>query len=98
VPANEVAEVAAQIRRLIFFCSLDGGEDIGWDPEDVRDSEAPEYGVYVLPRLGPPVECAHSFEQFVFDICLGERGPDYLRIDEREWKESPYRQEGRWAY
>jgi hypothetical protein len=96
VPVFEVADMIATIRRLVFFCSLDGSEYIGWDPEDVRDSDAPEYGVYILPRLGPPIDCAHSFEQFVFDICLGDRYPDYVPTDRQEWRE--YREESLWVY
>jgi hypothetical protein len=96
VPAGEVAGVVARIRRLVFFASLDADEFIGWDPEDVRDSEAPEYGVYILPRCRPPIECAYSFEQFVFDIGLGDRFPDYIPTDREWWRED--RESLLWTY
>ena len=96
IPQQEVPGIVAQVRRLVFFASLDAEEYIGWDPEDVRDSDAPEYGVYILPRCAPPVYCAHSFEQFVFDICLGDRFPEHIPTDREAWRED--REPYLWVY
>jgi hypothetical protein len=35
-----------QVYRLIVFGSDQSGDQYGWDPEDVTDPGAPEYGVY----------------------------------------------------
>jgi SMI1 / KNR4 family (SUKH-1) len=61
-----------RVRRLVAFCHTGGGDYYGWDPEDVRDAAAHEYGVYLVPRHGKRVEqVAGSFLDFLGDYCLG---------------------------
>jgi hypothetical protein len=56
---------AGRVRRLILFASTFGGDRYGWDPEDVRDPEGPEFGIYRVPHGGPLEYAAASFSEFV---------------------------------
>jgi hypothetical protein len=63
----------ARINRLIFF-AFDTclGDDVGWDPEEVRDAASNEYGIYVVER--DEHECARpfadSFTEFITERVL----------------------------
>jgi hypothetical protein len=59
-----------RIRRLVFFCREQGGDLIGWDPEDVRDPRGREYGVFRYGRANTAEELADSFAGFVERVCL----------------------------
>ena len=62
-----------RILRLIQFCDTHGGDYIGWDPEDVRDSAKHEYGIYIMPHSsGWCRPLASSFKEFIQDVCLGD--------------------------
>jgi hypothetical protein len=74
-----------QIKRLHFFASTSGSEAIAWDPDDVRDPDRHEYGIYILMHdLNSPELLASSFERFVFDVCLGN-GYFRLRTEDARW-------------
>jgi hypothetical protein len=87
VQKQEIPVEIERIRRMIFFCSVESEEYIGWDPKDVRNSKANEYGVYILPGLGRPVFCASTFAEFVLEICLGDQWPKYHYVDRESWME-----------
>src|SRR5689334_13955435 len=42
-------------RRLVLFAKDIGPDYYGWDPEDVRDAGAHEYGIYALMHSDPRV-------------------------------------------
>jgi len=59
--------VAAQIGRLVSFASDFSGDQFGWDPEDVIDSDAPEFGIYVWHHGDDEqaVKLTRTFEGFI---------------------------------
>jgi hypothetical protein len=60
-------------RRLVLFAKDIGPDYYGWDPEDVRDTEAHEYGIYALMHSDPRVlNIAGSFREFIEEYCLGD--------------------------
>src|SRR5262249_18446592 len=65
------------LKRFIVFCIDGGGEPYGWDPEDIRNPKAREYGIYTLPRHGEELRfLTASFPQFIFDYCLSPTWED----------------------
>lgn len=71
------------IRRLVVFSKTIGGDIIGWDPQDVRDEAAREYGIYYWPYGCKDVSLiATSFKSFIKEFCLGV---GYFRF----WKMKP---------
>jgi hypothetical protein len=59
--------------RLVLFAKDIGPDYYGWDPEDVRDAEAHEYGIYALMHSDPRVlNLAGSFREFIEEYCLGK--------------------------
>lgn len=62
------------IRRIIPFATSFGGDRFFWDPEDVRDPQTHEYGIYNRPRHDDNFFLvATAFRKFVLDICLGKK-------------------------
>jgi hypothetical protein len=59
-----------RVSRMVFFCAPGGGDWIGWDPEDVRDAELREYGIYEIGDEEME-KVADSFPQFIEEVCLG---------------------------
>jgi SMI1 / KNR4 family (SUKH-1) len=82
----------AHLRRLLFFCETDGGNDYCWDPRDGSAHEEHEYPVRFKGRLERETEVvASSFFEFVSDYCFvngaqpdwfddPETNPDLLRF------------------
>ncbi len=59
--------LSPQVYRLIVFASDRSGDQYGWDPEDVSDPNAPEYGLYCW-RHGEDKRAqkmARTFEGFI---------------------------------
>jgi hypothetical protein len=77
------------VARLICFSSTIGGDACFWDPEDVRNSRAHEYGIYVLSRGSMDMkveEAASSFKEFVEEHC---RANEFVKIvGGRGWEEA----------
>jgi hypothetical protein len=62
-----------QARRLVYFADNTAGDYVGWDPLDVRDDAAGEYGVYMVRREdGGALLRAASFAEFVERECLDD--------------------------
>jgi len=60
-------------RRLVLFAKDIGPDYYGFDPEDVRDAGAHEYGIYALMHGDPRVlYLAGSFREFIEEYCLGK--------------------------
>jgi hypothetical protein len=59
-----------RVARMVFFCAPGGGDWIGWDPEDIRDAELHEYGIYEIGDEEME-KVADSFPQFIEEVCLG---------------------------
>ncbi|MCA9070203.1 MAG: SMI1/KNR4 family protein [Planctomycetaceae bacterium] len=60
-------------KRMIIFCLTFRGDYFSWDPEDVTDSSANEYSIHLLRHEMDATELiAHSFADFVSNICLGD--------------------------
>lgn len=59
---------ARRIRRLVLFASTFGGDRYGWDPEEVTDPGAPEFGIYRVPDWGPVEYVASSFAEFILSL------------------------------
>jgi hypothetical protein len=58
-------------RRLVVFCGTDSNDYWGWDPEDVTDPAAREYGIYQLGRYDTRVlRVARTFRDFLLDIVF----------------------------
>jgi hypothetical protein len=73
LPADE----QERIGRLFYFGLHHGRQWLGWDPQDVRDAEAPEYAVYRVDWLSDgPEFMAASFRQLVEDTCEALFAPD----------------------
>jgi len=51
-------------RRLVNFAKFEE-RDWVWDPDDVTDAEAHEYGIYLVGRIRGLGRVARSFRQFV---------------------------------
>lgn len=63
-----------QTRRIIFFGSNGLGDEFGWDPQDVTDPLAPEFGVYAWYRGDNVVKISNSFQGFIrFTLDLKAR-------------------------
>jgi hypothetical protein len=61
------------VARPVCFSTTIGGDACFWDPEDVRNSRAHEYGIYVLSRGNMDMkveEAASSFKEFIEKHCL----------------------------
>jgi hypothetical protein len=91
-----------QARRLILFCERTGGADYcGWDPEDVRDPAAPEYGIYALWHGDRRVmNVAGSFHEFIEDYLFGDNylkyfgAPAVWAEEEADYEEDEEAEEG----
>lgn len=71
------AEQRDRLARLFYFGLERGRQWLGWDPQDVRDPEASEYGIYRVNYISD--ECklaATSFRQFIEDTCEEIFAPD----------------------
>jgi hypothetical protein len=59
-----------RLRRLFYFGLERGRQPLGWDPQDIRDSGASEYGIYRVDFIHDRVElAATSFRHLIEDIC-----------------------------
>lgn len=76
------ADQRAHLLRLYYF-GLEGGRQwLGWDPRDVRDPNAFEYGIYRVEGLGYGTELvATSFRELV------EVTAEWLFAPDPEWDE-----------
>jgi len=62
----------ARARRLVLFCRNGSSDFFGWDPLDVTDPDAREYGIYMLGRDDTRVmRLATTFQRFVLTYCFG---------------------------
>jgi hypothetical protein len=60
------------VMRMFPFSNTIGGDVIAWDPLNVIDNAAHEYGIYVIPRdRDEIIFLAGTFRSFVEDVCLG---------------------------
>jgi len=77
-PTSGIADLE-QYSRAVFFGSNMYTDSFFWDPHDVTDRAANEYGVYVLHRDQTVERLADSFWAFVTDYCIrdGEPGVDF---------------------
>jgi hypothetical protein len=83
-----------QMARLWFFCKTAGADMIGWDPTDIRDATACEYGIYIKVHEATRCELlSTNFKEFIHEVCLGTgmAGPLRIRADqvtpiERTWR------------
>jgi hypothetical protein len=68
-----------QARRLVYFADNSAGDVVGWDPDDLRDEQAVEYGIYVVRREdGGATPVAGTFAAFIERECLDDAArPDY---------------------
>jgi hypothetical protein len=87
--ANEYDDPVRAL-RLVLFCTNESHDFFGWDPLDVIDPEAHEYGIYMLGRYDTRVmRLATRFQRFVLTYCfrgmidIGEYGPDVETDSER---------------
>ena len=84
-----------RVQRLIYFCSTETSEVIGWDPQDARQRKQHEYGIYEV-ALGPSILLlATSFAEFIQKVCLSEQqlhppGWDDERLGSRRQFIPPY--------
>jgi len=84
-------------RRLLLFCKTGSNDYFGWDPEDVTDPDAHDYGIYLLGRYDTRVtRLATTFREFVLNCCFeGAMKPDgsgYQKLPEgREPDDYPIR-------
>jgi hypothetical protein len=61
-----------RVSRMVYFANGIGGEVWGWDPEDVKEEDPVEYGVYFVSREeGDSHLVANSFTSFVEEVCFG---------------------------
>lgn len=65
-----------RIQRMIFFCKTISGEFIGWDPKEIGSNLDGEYAIYWIPRGSPPLDIAHTYQEFVSECCMGSRMED----------------------
>ena len=66
--------------RLVYFGLHHSRQWLGWDPQDMREAEAPEYGIYRVDWVSDGAEfVATSFRQLVEETCeeLFAPDPDY---------------------
>jgi hypothetical protein len=64
---------SSQARRLIYFADNSAGDLVGWDPEDVRECDRAEYGIYSVLREEGAARCvAETFEEFIMQVCLAD--------------------------
>ena len=61
-----------RVQRLVYFAVPESADLIGWDPEDVRDSDNHEYGIYELGASEDLELIAGSFSEFIHSFCLAE--------------------------
>lgn len=54
-----------QTRRLVVFSWNGLGDEFGFDPQDITDSEAPEFGVYAWYRGDNVVKMSDTFQGFI---------------------------------
>lgn len=80
--SDESADIVKQLQRMVFFCTLEAEEFIGWDTLDESDAGPNEYGICIVPRMGPPVYCCCSFYSFIYDICMGSGFKEFFHDDE----------------
>jgi SMI1 / KNR4 family (SUKH-1) len=96
--SSVAAEQKAHLHRLFYFGLESGREWLGWDPADIRDAEASEYGIYRVEALGFGTELvATSFRQLVEVTCelLFSPNPAW---DEEELGPQRTFFPGRWAH
>ena len=83
--AREEFEDWERATRMVYFMKSMNGDQIGWDPEDVRDAEMNEYGIYVINVEEFEIhELTGTFRACIQDFCLGL---DFYRL--MGWKEPP---------
>lgn len=75
--SNVSEEQKAHLSRLCYFGLENGRQWLGWDPMDIRNTEAFEYGIYRVEALGFGTELvATSFRQLVEVSCERIFAPD----------------------
>ena len=78
-----------RVARIVYFISTSSANHIGWDPEDVRDEQTHEYGIYGT-RDYEVEEVAGSFRKFIQDFCLGQGVYQWMNIaDVPEFDDEP---------
>jgi hypothetical protein len=66
---------------MVPFSDTIGGDIVVWDPEDVKNDQESEYGIYVLPDDSDRITfLTDSFSSYVTDMCLGS-GFDVIAHD-----------------
>jgi hypothetical protein len=69
---RDAFENAASLPRLVVFSDTLGGDLIAWDPQDISDLSASEYGIYALPRNDDKIsKIAKTFPDFINSVCFG---------------------------
>lgn len=62
-----------QYQRACFFAQDISGGGYFWDPYDVTDELRNELGIFVVFRDWETKRLADTFEEFIIDVCVGDR-------------------------
>jgi len=78
-----------QTQRIIVFATNGLGDEFGWDPQDVTDPLAPEFGVYAWYRGDNVVKISNTFKGFMkfvlnLEARFDHKYKDDYRIDADE--------------
>jgi len=73
-----------QLQRMVCFCTNYMQQMFAWDPQDVTDADAHEYGIYfVSSRLErKPERVAGTFDEFIQEYCLGGGYEKTFQLDQ----------------
>ena len=82
-----------QTRRTIVFAHNGHGDEFSWDPLDVTDPRAPEFGLYAWYRGDNSVKICNTFQGFILKYTLNLRvrfnhkykGGRQIVGDESDW-------------
>ncbi len=90
--SNAPPEQKAHLRRLFYFGLENERQWLGWDPADIRDAAASEYGIYRVEALGFGTELvATSFQQLVEVTCERLFAPDPNWDEEEQGPQRTFR-------
>ncbi len=70
---DEYSPDPEQYQRAYFFARDICGGIYFWDPRDVTKERRNEYGVFVVFRDWETKRLANTFDEFIMDVCLGDR-------------------------
>ncbi|MCA9117232.1 MAG: SMI1/KNR4 family protein [Planctomycetaceae bacterium] len=91
-PSEASTEVQRMV-RIVWFSSTFRGDMFGWDPEDSTAGTGGECGIYLHRRTGPSdatEEIASTFDEFIFEFCLGPKYYEFFPHDSTDPKDEDY--------